>query len=321
MPRSASSRTMVADLPPSSRKQPLHGGGALLHDPLADRGRAGERDQVDLGRERELLADQVVGRRHDVDDARRGCRSARRRGGRGSVAFHGVSGAGLSTTVLPVASAWPSLFEVTSKGKFHGTMAPTTPTGSRQIRREFERALEVDGVGQHRLPLELVDRAWPARRGRRRAGRRAAGRWSSCGGSPTSRMSCSRSSSCSACSASCSCSRHRLRNAWLVDQSVSSKARRAAVDRPLHVVGRGVGDLAEDLLGGRVDVVERLARIGLDQLAVDEHPLLGVDLHCLTHGRLPLVVRIDPGHERRAVPATTRNATDSCLGSLCSEGI
>ena len=38
--------------------------------------------------------------------------------------------------MLPVASAWPSLCEVTSKGKFHGTMAPTTPTGSRQIRRE-----------------------------------------------------------------------------------------------------------------------------------------------------------------------------------------
>ena len=50
-----------------------------------------------------------------------------------SVAFHGVSGAGFSTTVLPVARACPSLFSVTSMGKFHGTIAPTTPTGSRQI--------------------------------------------------------------------------------------------------------------------------------------------------------------------------------------------
>ena len=49
------------------------------------------------------------------------------------VAFHGVSGAGLRMTVLPVASACPSLFNVTSSGKFHGTMAPTTPTGSFQI--------------------------------------------------------------------------------------------------------------------------------------------------------------------------------------------
>src|SRR5207248_8422888 len=38
-----------------------------------------------------------------------------------------------------------------------------------------------------------------------------------------------------------------------------------------------VGDLGEDLLGGRVDVVERGAGGGLDELAVDEHPVLGVD--------------------------------------------
>ena len=52
-----------------------------------------------------------------------------------NVALYGVSGAGLSTTVLPVASACPSLLIVTSNGKFHGTIAPTTPTGSRQTRR------------------------------------------------------------------------------------------------------------------------------------------------------------------------------------------
>ena len=51
-------------------EQPLHRRGALLHDPLADDGRTGERDQVDLGRERELLADEVVGRGDDVDDTR-----------------------------------------------------------------------------------------------------------------------------------------------------------------------------------------------------------------------------------------------------------
>src|SRR5438477_429243 len=47
-------------------------------------------------------------------------------------------------------------------------------------------------------------------------------------GHPTSRISSSRSSSRSASKASCSCSRQRLRKARLVDQSVSSKARRAA---------------------------------------------------------------------------------------------
>ena len=52
-------------------EQPLHRRRALLHDPLADGGRAGERDQVDLRRQRELLADEVVRRGDDVDDAGR----------------------------------------------------------------------------------------------------------------------------------------------------------------------------------------------------------------------------------------------------------
>ena len=48
----------------------------------------------------------------------------------GRVALKGVFGAGFNTRVLPVASAWPSFWMVTSNGKFHGTIAPTTPTGS-----------------------------------------------------------------------------------------------------------------------------------------------------------------------------------------------
>lgn len=39
------------------------------------------------------------------------------------------------TTVLPVASACPILWMATSKGKFHGTIAPTTPTASRHTIR------------------------------------------------------------------------------------------------------------------------------------------------------------------------------------------
>ena len=48
-----------------------------------------------------------------------------------SAAHHGVSGAGFSTTVLPAASAGPSLAKLIWCGKFHGVMAPTTPNGSR----------------------------------------------------------------------------------------------------------------------------------------------------------------------------------------------
>ena len=50
-----------------------------------------------------------------------------------TVADHGVSGAGLSTTVLPAARAGPSLARLRLSGKFHGVMAPTTPDRLRRI--------------------------------------------------------------------------------------------------------------------------------------------------------------------------------------------
>ncbi len=52
-----------------------------------------------------------------------------------TAAAHGVSGAGLSTKVLPAASAGPILARLIWCGKFHGVIAPTTPTASRAIVR------------------------------------------------------------------------------------------------------------------------------------------------------------------------------------------
>jgi hypothetical protein len=46
------------------------------------------------------------------------------------MAVSGVSSAGLSTTVLPAASAGPNAQPAIGMGKFHGTMTPTTPSGS-----------------------------------------------------------------------------------------------------------------------------------------------------------------------------------------------
>lgn len=43
----------------------------------------------------------------------------------------GVISDGLSTTVLPAASAGPSFQLVNMSGKFHGTICPTTPIGLR----------------------------------------------------------------------------------------------------------------------------------------------------------------------------------------------
>jgi hypothetical protein len=48
-------------------------------------------------------------------------------------AVRGVSSAGFGTTVLPAASAGPSFHEAMATGKFHGTIRPTTPSGSRNV--------------------------------------------------------------------------------------------------------------------------------------------------------------------------------------------
>ncbi len=48
-------------------------------------------------------------------------------------AVSGVWLAGLMITVLPHASAGATFHAVSSSGKFHGTIAATTPTGSRSV--------------------------------------------------------------------------------------------------------------------------------------------------------------------------------------------
>ena len=45
-------------------------------------------------------------------------------------ALSGVSSAGLTTTVLPAASAGANPQAAIAMGKFHGTITPTTPSGS-----------------------------------------------------------------------------------------------------------------------------------------------------------------------------------------------
>ena len=69
--KSASSRTMFADLPPSSRKSRFRVAApfSMIRRPTAVEPVKEMRSTS--GDERELLADQVVGRRDDVDDAGR----------------------------------------------------------------------------------------------------------------------------------------------------------------------------------------------------------------------------------------------------------
>ena len=135
VPRSASSSTTLADFPPNSRKTRFMVGAPFsmmrcptVVDPVKEiMSTFGERVSSSPTR----WSDDVTTLSTPAGRSVRSAASLPRK-----VAFHGVSGAGFTTTVLPVASACPSLCSVTSTGKFHGTMAPTTPTGSRQIRRE-----------------------------------------------------------------------------------------------------------------------------------------------------------------------------------------
>ena len=48
--------------------------------------------------------------------------------------MNGVVSAGLATTVLPARKAGPSLLHSSVVGKFHGTIAATTPSGRRSVR-------------------------------------------------------------------------------------------------------------------------------------------------------------------------------------------
>jgi hypothetical protein len=48
-------------------------------------------------------------------------------------------------------------------------------------------------------------------------------------------------------------------------------------DGPFHVLVTGIAHLTEHFFGRRVDVVEHLSRLGLDELAVDQHPQLALE--------------------------------------------
>ena len=113
--KSASSRTMSADLPPSSRKSRFRVGApfSMIRRPTAVepvneiRSTRGSMTRSSAT----ALSDVVT--TWSTPGGKSVC-SATSRPMR--VAFHGVLGAAFKITVLPVASAWPILLMVTSKG-------------------------------------------------------------------------------------------------------------------------------------------------------------------------------------------------------------
>lgn len=65
-------------------------------------------------------------------------------------AVSGVSSDGFSTTVQPHASAVATFHNAIASGKFHGTIAPTTPTASRRVYAKYSApagaAIDVSSV-------------------------------------------------------------------------------------------------------------------------------------------------------------------------------
>ena len=72
------------------------------------------------------------------------------------VAFHGVFGSGLSTTVLPAASAGPSLLRMTSIGKLDGVIGGDDADGLLDDRSHVAVAEQAAAL-ERALPFEVVD--------------------------------------------------------------------------------------------------------------------------------------------------------------------
>ncbi len=101
-------------------------------------------------------------------------------------------------------------------------------------------------------------------------------------GHPTSRMSSSRSSSCSVSNASCNCSRQRLTEVVIGGPIRLVESPSGGVDGAVHIGLRRVGDLTENLFGGRIDVGEGAGR-AVDELAVDHHLRLEANRRGVRH--------------------------------------
>ena len=127
-----------------------------------------------------------------------------------AAAAHGVSGAGLSTTVQPAASAGPTLARLIWCGKFHGVIAPTTPAGSRSTQRCDATPIGFASPRSVRQPS--YDSARSAIHPRSATGESNCGPAVRNAGAPTSAVVNARSSSPWRCSASRSWRRHRARN-------------------------------------------------------------------------------------------------------------
>ena len=126
-PRSASSRMIAADFPPSSSVQRL---SRSPHRPPIRLPAADEPVNEILSTPGWVTRCSPTSRPAGTTDSTPSGSPASAKISASRKASSGVSGAGLNTTVQPAASAGASLAEAMKSGTFHGAIAPTTPTGS-----------------------------------------------------------------------------------------------------------------------------------------------------------------------------------------------
>jgi hypothetical protein len=242
---------------------------------------AGERDQVDLGRQRELLAHEVVRRGHDVDDAG------------GNVSLFGDQPAKAGRVERGV---WRRLEHDRVAGPqrlaelVDGDLEREVPWHDRAD-HAYRFPPDLDGgvrageadhpVAEVGLPGVLIDQpggiAQPV--GQRRVQLRAEGdgpRRTDLEDQLLAQFLLLRFDRVV-----------QLQQAALAQLAVGRPVglvERASggIDGPVHVLLRGIGDLAERLLGGRVDVREG-AGLPVDELAADHHLRLEADLYRLSH--------------------------------------
>ena len=151
---STSSKTRQHAFAAELERELLQGRRRGRHDLLADGGRAGEADDVDL-----FERDQVLARpRCRVSITRltvpAGSAPTAARCSSTAAVTRDVCGAGLTIAVQPAASAGASERISSSTGPFHGTMIAATPAGSRKIVEKTPGSIS--------CAFPRIARAWPA---------------------------------------------------------------------------------------------------------------------------------------------------------------
>ena len=178
------------------------------------------------------------------------------------------------------------MLSVTSNGKFHGTIAPTTPTASFHTPRRLVMPI-MSPSGSVALPLERVDHLGrPQQRVLQR--RVELGRV----GEETGRADLGDQLLAQLLALALD-GGLQLQQAllaelrWLVDQSVSSKARRAAAIAVCMSAFDASATWPSTSSVAGLMLSNRLPEPGFDELAVDEHAGLAREQRCVSHVSFP----------------------------------